>query len=155
MAEEQSPQRQLLLQKIYLKDASLEVPKAPEIFQRSWKPQVDVDLKTGASRINDEGGYHVVLHVTITAKLEDDVAVLVEVQQAGVFQLTGFNEQELQLVLNTHCPHALFPYAREAVSDLAQRGGFQQLLLQPVNFDGLYQQHLARQQEAAKGQNLQ
>ena len=150
MAESQQPQRQLALQKIFLKDASLEVPKAPEVFQRAWKPAVDVNLTTSTSALEQSGVYQVALRVTVTCKLEDEVALLIEIEQAGLFQLAGFGEQELPVVLNTHCPQALSPYAREAVSDLAQRGGFQQLLLQPVNFDALYRQHLERQQGDAQ-----
>lgn len=147
--------RQLVLHKIYLKDASLEVPKAPEIFQRQWKPQVDVNLRTQSAALGGEQQYQVVLTVTVTVKLEEEVALLVEVQQAGVFQVSGFNEQELAQVLNVHCAGTLFPYAREAVSDIAQRGGFPQLLLQPVNFDALYREHLAQQQTPPEGAQLQ
>lgn len=155
MAESQA--RQLMLHKIYLKDASLEVPQAPQIFQKQWKPQVDVNLRTQTKTLSkQEGHFHVVLTVTVTATLEEEVGLLVEVQQAGIFQLTGFTEQELAQVLNTHCPSVLFPYAREAVSDIAQRGGFPQLLLQPVNFDALYQEHVAAQQkEGAEPKSVQ
>ena len=150
MAENEQPQRQLALQKIYLKDASLEVPKAPEIFQRTWKPSVDVNLSTATTALEQAGYYQVALKVTVSAKLEEEAAFIIEVEQAGLFLLTGFSEQELPQVLNTHCPQALFPYTREAVSELAQRGGFQQLLLQPVNFDALYREHLERQRSGAK-----
>lgn len=150
MAENEQPQRQLALQKIYLKDASLEVPKAPEIFQKTWKPAVDVNLSTATTALEQAGYYQVALKVTVSAKLEEEIAFIIEIEQAGLFLLTGFSEQELPQVLNTHCPHALFPYAREAVSELAQRGGFQQLLLQPVNFDALYREHLERQRAGAK-----
>ena len=150
MAENEQPQRQLALQKIYLKDASLEVPKAPEIFQRTWKPSVDVNLSTATTALEQAAYYQVALKVTVSAKLEEETAFIIEVEQAGLFLLTGFSEQELPQVLNTHCPQALFPYTREAVSELAQRGGFQQLLLQPVNFDALYREHLERQRSGAK-----
>lgn len=150
MAEAEQPQRQLALQKIYLKDASLEVPKAPEVYQKAWKPAVDVNLNTVTTALEQAGYYQVALNVAITAKLEEETALIIEIEQAGLFLLTGFSEQELPQVLNTHCPQALFPYAREAVSELAQRGGFQQLLLQPVNFDALYREHLERQRAGAK-----
>lgn len=150
MAESEKPQRQLALQKIYLKDASLEVPKAPEVFQKTWKPTVDVNLSTDITGLEQAGYYQVALKVTVTAKLEEETAFIIEIEQAGLFLLTGFSEQDLPQVLNTHCPQALFPYAREAVSELAQRGGFQQLLLQPVNFDALYREHLERQRAGAK-----
>lgn len=147
MAEEQA-QRQVLLQKIYVKDASLEVPQAPQVFTRQWKPAVDVNLSTRSEAMQDDL-HHVVLTVTVTAKLEEDVAFLVEIQQAGVFLVRGFPDaREKQAVLGAYCPSILFPYVREAVSDLAARGGFPQILLQPVNFDALFQEHLARQQAA-------
>lgn len=148
MAEEQK-QRQLSLQKIFLKDASLEIPKAPAIFQRPWNPTVDVNLATSTHALEQKGYYQVALRITVTAKLEEDVALLIEIEQAGLFLLEGFNDNDVASVLNTHCPQVLFPYAREAVSNLAERGGFQQLLLQPVNFETLYRQHLERQQQGA------
>jgi preprotein translocase subunit SecB len=149
MAETQQPQRQLAVQKIYLKDASLEVPKAPGIYQKAWKPTVDVNLSTATTALQQAGHYQVALKVTVTARLEEDTAFIIEIEQAGLFLLSGFPEQELPQVLNTHCPQALFPYAREAVSELAQRGGFQQVLLQPVSFDALYREHLERQRAGA------
>lgn len=150
MAEE-AAQRQLLIQKIYLKDVSLEVPKAPEIFQRPWKPDVDLNLATATQALEQADTWQVVLTITLTAKLDGDTALLIELQQAGLFQLRGFTDADRTTVLNTYCPQTLFPYAREAISDIAQRGGFQQLLLQPVNFDALYQQHLSQQGKATDG----
>lgn len=136
--------RQVLLQKIYLKDASLEVPKAPQVFTRQWQPQVDVQLGTTIQALGPEQ-YQVLLAITVTAKLEQDIAFLAEVQQGGIFQVQGYAEgPERQRVLATECMRTLFPFAREAVADLIQRGGFPQLLLQPVNFDTLYDEHLAR-----------
>jgi preprotein translocase subunit SecB len=144
-------ERQVVLQKIYVKDASLEIPQAPQVFTRQWQPKVDVQISTNSSAIDGAADtYQVMLSVTVTVNLEADVAVLVEVQQAGIFMVRGFPEDaERNAVLGAYCPSILFPYARESVSDLAQRGGFPQLLLQPVNFDGLYQEHLARQRQAA------
>lgn len=136
--------RQVLLQKIYLKDASLEVPKAPHVFTRQWQPQIDVQMSTGIQTLAAEQ-FQVVLSVTVTAKLEEEVAFLAEVQQGGIFQVSGIPEAaERQRVLGTECVRSLFPFAREAVADLIQRGGFPQLLLQPVNFDALYDEHVAR-----------
>ncbi|WP_420427888.1 protein-export chaperone SecB [Algiphilus sp.] len=151
MAEEQK-QRQLSLQKIFLKDASLEIPKAPAIFQRTWNPTVDVNLATSTHALEQAGYFQVALRITVTAKLEEDVAFIIEIEQAGLFLLEGFNEKDVASVLNTHCPQVLFPYAREAISNLAERGGFQQLLLQPVNFEALYRQHLERQQQGASNE---
>lgn len=143
-----SPATQLVLQKIYLKDASLEIPHAPAIYTRQWQPQIDVQVTTSMQPLNAEQ-HHVLLSVTVTAKLGQDVAFLAEVQQAGIFMIKGLVEStERQRVLGTDCPTILFPFAREAVSELIARGGFPQLLLQPVDFNGLYQQHLRN--ESAK-----
>ena len=141
--------RQVLLQKIYLKDASLEVPKAPQIFTRAWQPQIDVQITTGVQTLSPDQ-YQVLLSVTVTAKLEQDVAFLAEVQQGGIFQLKGYVEgADRQKALGTECPGTLFPFAREAMADLIQRGGFPQLLLQPVNFEALYQEHLTQSEQPA------
>ncbi|TXH04742.1 MAG: protein-export chaperone SecB [Nevskiaceae bacterium] len=137
--------RQVLLQKIYLKDASLEVPLAPQVFTRQWQPQLDVQVNTQVAPLGNDA-YNMVLSVTVTAKLGEDVGFLVEVHQAGVFTIAGFAEAELGTVLGGYCPGLLFPFAREAVADLVQRGGFPQLLLQPINFDALYLEHQQRAQ---------
>lgn len=144
-------QRQVMLQKIYVKDASLEVPLAPQIFTRPWQPQVDVQVNTELKAL-DNDTFQVVLAVTVTAKLGEDVAFLAETHQAGVFVLRGFpTNEERQAVLGAYCPGQIFPFARETIADLVQRGGFPQLLLQPVNFEALYLEHLnrARGQQAA------
>lgn len=136
--------RQVILQKFYVADASLEVPKAPGIFTREWKPNIDLQINTAVSTVDDKH-HQVVLTATATAKLDDDVAYIVEVQQAGVFQITGMgSEDELKAVLGAYCPNLLFPFAREAVNDLVQKGGFPQFLLQPVNFEAVYRQHVAQ-----------
>ena len=142
------PGRQVALQKIYLRDASLEIPAAPQVFTRDWKPEVDVQISTAVQGVGNDQ-HHVVLTVTVTAKLDKDVAFLAEVQQAGIFLIKGISEEEKQRVLGAECPSILFPYAREAVSELVTRGGFPQLLLQPVNFEVLFRQHLARSGEPA------
>lgn len=139
---------QVTLQKIYLKDASLEVPLAPQVFTRQWQPQVDVQVNTRASELAAET-HQILLSVTVTARLGEDTAYLAEVHQAGIFTLRGFDQpQDKGVVLGAYCPGLLFPFAREAIADLVQRAGFPQLLLQPINFDALYQQHLARQAAA-------
>lgn len=146
--------RQVLLQKIYVKDASLEVPLAPQVFTRQWQPQVDVQVNTQVTGLGDNA-YSVVLSATVTAKLGSDVGFLVEVHQAGIFTVAGFPDQgELGAVLGGYCPGLLFPFAREAVADLVQRAGFPQLLLQPINFEALYLEHQnrARAEQAAKAQ---
>ena len=147
MAENQpnSEERQFAVQRIYTKDLSFESPNAPEIFRGEWKPQNELNLNTKVNRLGDEA-YEVVLSVTVTAKVGDKTAFIVEVQQAGIFTMAGFSEQELGPMLGAYCPNLLFPYAREAVSDLVTKGSFPQLVLQHVSFDALFAQH---QQEAA------
>lgn len=135
---------QLLLQKIYLKDASLEVPLAPQIYTRAWQPQIDVQITTGLQPLSAEQ-HQVLLSVTVTAKLQQDVAFLAEVHQAGIFLIKGAAESaERQRMLGTECPNILFPFVRETVAELVARGGFPQLLLQPVDFESLYREHLRR-----------
>jgi preprotein translocase subunit SecB len=137
----------VILQKIYVRDASLEVPNAPEIFTQEWSPKLDVQLNTAVQDLSPEV-HHVVLTVTLNARLGERTAYHAEVQQAGVFKLAGFeDEEERRAVLGAYCAGVLFPFAREAAADLIQRGGFPAFLLQPVNFDALYQQH--RQQTRA------
>lgn len=136
--------RQIVMHRVYCRDASLEVPLAPQIFNREWKPKVDVQVGTQIDSLGNDA-YQVTLALTVTAKIEEDVAYLVEVKQAGIFVVTGFaQEAELRAVLGAYCPNAVFPFAREAVADLIQRSGFPQLLLQPINFDALYAQHLVQ-----------
>ncbi|HXG29389.1 MAG TPA: protein-export chaperone SecB [Nevskiales bacterium] len=140
--------KQVILQKIYVRDASLEVPNAPTIFTQEWAPKLDVQLNTAVQDLSAEV-HHVVLTVTLTARLGERTAYHAEVQQGGVFRLAGFgDEAERRAVLGAYCPSVLFPFAREAVADLIQRGGFPAFLLQPVNFDALYHQHLAQTRAA-------
>jgi preprotein translocase subunit SecB len=137
-------QRQVLLQKIYCKDASLEVPLAPQVFTRQWQPQVDVQVNTDIKPL-DGDNFHVVLAVTVTAKLGEDVAFLAEAHQAGIFVVRGFSStEERQAILAGYCPGLIFPFARETIAEMVQRGGFPQLLLQPINFEALYLEHLNR-----------
>ena len=142
--------KQVLLQKIYVRDSSLEVPNAPDIFTLDWAPKIDVQLNTAVQDLPAET-HQVVLTVTVTARLGERTAYHAEAQQAGLFKLAGFDDEgERRAVLGAYCPHVLFPFAREVVADLIQRAGFPVFLLQPVNFDALYQQHLA-QTRAARG----
>ena len=139
---------QIVLQKIYLKDASLEVPLAPHIYSRNWQPQLDVQVTTSLQAINAEQ-HHVLLSITVTAKLDNEVAFLAEVQQAGIFMVKGVLDTALrQRVLGSDCPNILFPFARESISELVQRGGFPQMLLQPIDFGALYEEHLKREDKA-------
>lgn len=149
---EQGAETSFQLQRIYTKDVSFEVPGAPEVFLQSWQPKVNLQLNTHTQRVGDSTtDYEVVLELTVTASNEDKVVYLVEIQQAGIFSVVGFEGEELEQLLGAYCPNLLFPYAREAVSDLVSRGTFPQLLLQPINFDALYQQ--AKQQQAEEAAN--
>jgi preprotein translocase subunit SecB len=151
MAEAQNQTAgQFVIQKIYIKDVSFETPNSPAIFtETKWEPAVNVQLNSRAAPMADNM-YDVVLSVTVTATLGDKTAYLVEVQQAGIFRAEGFEQQQLSHLLGSFCPSILFPYVREAISDIVTRGGFPQMLLAPVNFDALYTQHLQQQQAAAK-----
>jgi len=139
-------QQQFEIQKIYIKDISLEVPHTPQVYVKQWEPEMNVQINTGSRKIEgDEGLYETVLSITVTAKNQGENAFLVEIQQGGVFFINGFTDEDLGPMLGSFCPNILFPYAREAISDLVSRGGFPQVLLAPVNFDALYTQHLQQQ----------
>lgn len=138
------------IEKLYVKDLSLEVPGAPQIFLEREAPQINVQLRTAGQAVED-GVYEVTLTVTVNAKIgEDRNLFLVEVAQAGIFQIRNIPEGDLEPVMMIGCPNILFPYAREAVSDAVTRAGFQPVLLSPVNFETLYQsqRQQAVQQEA-------
>ncbi len=145
-----APERHVALQKIYVRDASVEVPDGPRIFTRDYKPEVNVDLNTRIQGL-DNDNHQVLLTVTVTAKQGDATAYIVGVQQAGVFRVQGFDDEaERGHVLGAYCPSMLFPFARETVADMIQRAGFPHFLLQPVNFDALYRQHQQRGEGAAE-----
>lgn len=145
--------KQIGIQRIYLKDCSFEAPNTPAVFVKAWKPEINLNVATTnkkvALRTDDgtEGGapvndvYEVTLTLTAEAKLEGESAFLCEVQQSGLFLLKGLSSEELEQVLGSFCPSQLFPYAREAISDLVGKGGFPQVFLQPINFDVLLAQH--------------
>lgn len=141
MQPEQNAGAQFLIQKLYSKDVSFEVPNAPQIFQENGQAEVKMSL---AQRVNELGDntHEVVLTITVTATIGEKTAYLVEVAQAGIFQVSGFNEQATHAVMNTLCPTTLFPYARQAISSLVAEGGFPPMVLQPVNFDQLYAQRM-------------
>lgn len=148
----QNPQQdaqngQMAIQKIYVKDVSFEAPHAPQIFAEQTQPKVNMDLGN-ESKLIDKDLYHVILKITVTVTANDKTIYLVEVEQAGIFVIQGFPQEALERILAAVCPNILFPYAREAISDLVTRGGFPQLLLAPVNFEGLYMQQ--KQQQAHK-----
>ena len=152
MADEQvagtqeQAQQQFSLQRIYTKDISLESPATPAIFKKQWQPQVSVDLGTKSDKIDESGNFEVVLTITITAKVDGETAFLIEVQQAGIFFITGFGAEDLRRIVATAAPNILFPYARECIDNLCVNGGFPPVMLAPINFDAMYQQALAQAQ---------
>ena len=147
-AQEPTPQ-QFMMQRIYTKDVSFESPATPDVFKKQWQPKVNVDLNTRSNAIDEQGNYEVVLSITLTAKIDDETAFLVEVQQAGIFLINGFEEEQLRRVLGTAAPNILFPYARENIDSLVVKGGFPAIMLAPVNFDALFEQALQQQAQQA------
>ena len=149
LSDEQQTKRQFLVQRIYTKDISFEAPNSPAIFQENWTPEIKVGLSSETRKPGDDN-LEVTLKVSVEAKHEDKTVFLVEVQQAGLFLAQGFSKQEMEAVIGVAAPNVLFPYAREAISDLVTRGSFPQFVLQPVNFEALYaQQRQAKAAEAA------
>lgn len=145
---QQTSQAGFAIEKLYLKDASLEIPNAPQIFTDRTQPQVNIELANMGQKL-DEGVFEVAIKVTVTAKIAEKTMFLVEITQAGVFQIRNVPEENLNMIIGITCPNILFPYAREAVSDLVVRGGFQPVLLSPINFEALYAQQ--QQQADAEG----
>ncbi len=145
MADSNGPQGPTLnVEKIYVKDISYEAPNAPHVFLEQNVPEVGIQLHIGHSPLTaDEGLYEVVLGVTVTAKIQDKTVFLAEAQQCGLFRITGVSTGELPMVLEIGCPNILLPFAREVINDLVGKGGFPQLLINPVNFELLYQQKQA------------
>lgn len=153
MAEQNSANEQVApsldIQRIYVKDISFEAPNLPHIFQQDWKPQLSFDLNTETRELS-ENVYEVCLNLSIETKLEDsgDVAFLCEVKQAGIFTITGLSGVQLAHCLGAQCPTILFPYARELISSLVNKGTFPALNLSPINFDALFMQQLQEQESA-------
>jgi preprotein translocase subunit SecB len=150
MAEqEQAAQNQLAISKIYIKDFSFESPQSPDIFKSGdWKPETNLNLRSSHTAI--EGNAHeVVLTITVEAKQEDKTLFLVELQQAGIFEIAGYQGDEMSAIVGSFCPNILFPYARESIASIIQKGGFPEFVLQPINFDALYLQAKQQQQQQA------
>ena len=154
-AAQTPPQPVFNIEKLYVKDMSLEVPNAPAIFLERENPQIDLQLNTQAAPLED-GVFDVTVTVTVTAKLQekDKVLFLIEAKQAGVFQIRNLPAEEMETVLAVVCPNILYPYLREVVSDMAIRAGFAPVLLNPINFEAIYlqqkQQSQAQPTEAVK-----
>jgi preprotein translocase subunit SecB len=160
MADEQTPAAegaaqqqgtQFQIQRVYTKDMSFETPNSPQIFSKEWKPEVKLDLDTRSNKL-DNNVYEVVLAVTVTATVEGETAFLCEVQQAGIFAIGDMPEANLAHMMGAFCPNMLFPYAREAVSNLVNRGTFPALNLAPVNFDAIFASYMKKRQEQAQAE---
>ncbi|KGJ98155.1 protein-export chaperone SecB [Thalassotalea sp. ND16A] len=145
----QAAQPAFAIQRIYTKDVSFESPAGPSIFQKDWQPEIKLDLDTRSSKLADDT-YEVILALTVTAKLGEEVAFLCEVQQAGIFTVGNMPEPQIAHTLGSFCPNTLFPYAREVVSSLVSRGTFPQLNLAPVNFDALFASYVQKRAAEAK-----
>lgn len=137
--------------RIYLKDVSFETPNSPAVFTQEFKPEVEMQLNTAVSQLETDV-YEMVLTITVTSKEGDKTGFLAEVQQAGIFSISGFSEDQHAHMLGVYCPNTLFPFAREVIANLVIKGGFPQLLLAPVNFDALFAQ---RQNQVAAQQTEQ
>lgn len=136
------------IEKIYVKDLSIEVPNAPEIFLEQQSPQVEIQLNTEGRGLG-EGVFEVVLTVTVTARIEDKTVFLVEVGQGGIFRIMNVPDEQIEPLVAVACPNILFPYAREIVSDAVTRAGFSPIVLQPVNFEAMYMSRLEQQAAGA------
>ena len=140
------PEKLISIQKIYTRDFSFESPQAPTVFTKTdWEPKTNLNLRSTHSEIGD-GNHDVILTLTVETKHEDTTLFLVELHQAGIFKVTGYEGDELAAVLGSFCPATLFPYARETIANIVAKGGFPEFLLQPINFDSLFAQS---QQQAA------
>jgi preprotein translocase subunit SecB len=140
---------QFSIQRIYTKDISFETPNSPGIFQKEWKPEIQLDLDTRSTPLG-EGLYEVVLAVTVTAKVGEETGFLCEVQQAGIFQIGEMPDQNKAHMIGAFCPNTLFPYARETIANLVNRGTFPVLNLAPVNFDAIFAQYMQKRAQEAQ-----
>ncbi len=147
--QEEMTEPEFAIQRLYIKDLSMESPNAPEIFLDQWEPELNLDLETKANNLGDDT-HEVVLTVTVSVKIKDKTAFLVEVKQAGIFTMKGFPEDQIRPMLGSFCPNVLYPYAREVVTDAVIKAGFPQLYLTPVNFDALLEEHDQNQDPAAE-----
>ena len=147
---------QFSVEKIYVKDVSFESPKTPHVFNEQVQPQINMNLNQRVQRLG-ENVFEVVLGINLTCTAgegDGNTVYVVEVQQAGVFALAGFEPNVLDALLGTQCPNVLYPYARQVIGDLIQAGGFAPFLLQPINFDALYAEGLSQRQAQGAGGDL-
>jgi len=145
-------EKRISIAKIYLKDFSFESPQAPEVFKSGeWSPKTDLNLRSSHTVV--DGNHHeVVLTITVDAKEGDKTVFLIELHQAGLFEIAGYVDEELGAIIGSFCPNILFPYARESIAGIIQKGGFPEFVLQPINFDALYVQSRKQQADAASAE---
>ncbi len=149
-ADNASSAAQFTVEKIYVKDVSFEAPNTPHVFNEQGQPQLNMNLNQKVGRLEGDL-FEVVLGITLTCSVNERTVYLAEVEQAGIFGLVGFDDRTLDMMLGTYCPNVLFPYVRQAVSDLITNGGFPPFYMQPINFEALYAEGLRRRAEAAAG----
>ena len=154
MAEnEQASDKQLGIQKVYVKDFSFESPKTPQVFAtKDWGPKTDLNLRSSHAAVSDND-HEVVLTVTIEAKEDDNTVFLIELHQAGLFHISGYSDEEMKAIVGSFCPNILFPYARETIASMIAKGGFPEFILQPINFDALYAQGVAQAKAQAEAES--
>ena len=146
--------KRISIAKVYMKDFSFESPQSPAIFRSGeWKPQTNLNLRSSHNEVSD-GVHEVILTITVEAKEDDKTLFLVELHQAGLFDIVGYEKEEFNAIIGSFCPNILFPYAREAIAATIQKGGFPEFVLQPINFDALYVQSL-QQQAAAQAEGAE
>ena len=151
MAQENDQTAQLSVERVYLKDASYEAPAVPLVFTQQVTPELNIQVGIAHTTLNEaQGVYEVVLTVTVNAKERDKTVFLVEIQQGGLFRITGLRGEMLEQALEVACSHILLPFAREAINDFVSKGGFPQLLISPINFEALYQQKHASTDKQAQ-----
>lgn len=152
MSEQNTSKALFEIRKVYVKDISYESPQTPQIFTRDEEPTIDVQIRMDNTLLDKENGfYESVITVTVTAKIDADTVFLCEIQQAGIFQITNATDEELEIALEVACPTTLFPYVRETVSEMVGKGGFPQLLLNPINFESMYRRK--KKDEQADGED--
>ena len=148
--DQSTSDKQIAIQKIYVKDFSFESPHTPDVFGKTnWSPKTNLNLRSSHTTGTDNN-HEVVLTITIEAKEDEQTFFLVELQQAGLFHIAGYDEAEFKAIVGSYCPNILFPYARESVANIVSKGGFPEFLLQPINFDALYTQGMAQAQAQAQ-----
>lgn len=151
---EQHIEQQFEINKLYTKDISAESPSSPEIYKLAWDPEINLNLENNVQKLEEDDLFEVTLALTVTATLAEQTAYVIEVEQAGIFTIAGFAEEEQAYMIGAMIPNILFPYARETISTLSQKAGFPPMLLNPIDFNGLFQQHLNEQAAANEESNV-